>query len=163
MALGNFVINRVKPKRVFRDELTLEDNGVHNGLNRRENLEALAQTLQNLVIIERGTYPNDPNLGVGVANYLFEINNADTINRLQNNIKSQVDHYVQYSGLTIDTSVEPSVTNNNIKSSNGVTIKFDIIPNKYEGIDGYQNPFMVELAVSMSNTSERLVTKLQYS
>lgn len=162
MALGNFTIKKVAPERIFRNELTLESESGHSSLKIRENLESLAQNLQNLVIMERGTYPNDPTLGVGIQNYIYELDDAETINALEQNIKSQISHYIQYSNLTVDVHVEAKSTMGN-PLPNSVNIRFNIQPNDSD-IDGkFSEAYSVDLAVAMNSQSSRLVTKLEYS
>lgn len=74
----------------------------------RENLEALAQTIQNIILIEPGTYPNDPNFGCGISNYLFEFNDQTTINEIQSNIDSQISKYAVHPNITVQSSVSTS-------------------------------------------------------
>jgi len=60
----------------------------------REDMTALAQVIQNLIIIEKGTYPNQPELGVGISNYLFEIGDSVTIESLSVEIEDQIEKFI---------------------------------------------------------------------
>jgi hypothetical protein len=89
---------------VFKDELVLAKS-IYNTNEVRKELEALAQVIQNLIIIEPGTYPNDPSMGVGIEGYQFEFLDAKTISDLRDKIDSQIKRFIP-TDITIDFNVE---------------------------------------------------------
>lgn len=72
----------------------------------REGLEALAQTIQNLILIEPGTYPNQPDLGVGISNYLFEILDDKIIYEINNKIEKQISEFINHENIEVTCSVK---------------------------------------------------------
>lgn len=62
--------------------------------NISEEKIALAQTVQNLCLIEPGTYPNNPDLGLGIENYEFEFLDNTTINRLKTELEEQISKFI---------------------------------------------------------------------
>lgn len=72
----------------------------------REGLEALAQTIQNLILIEPGTYPNQPNLGVGISNYLFEIFDDKTVYEVNKKIENQISEFITHENINVTCSVK---------------------------------------------------------
>lgn len=89
---------------VFKDELLLMKS-VYNTNATRKNLEALAQTIQNIIIFERGTYPNQPDLGLGIENYQFEFLDDKTIYELRNGLDTQIQQFIPTS-IKIDFNID---------------------------------------------------------
>ena len=102
--------------QLFRNETILALDLFHKPFV-RQDLEALAQTIQNLIIITPGTLPNDPLFGVGIERYLFELLNDDTITTIQNNIEEQIARYIVHEDITVTADVRSMRTNDkNINS-----------------------------------------------
>lgn len=91
----------------FRKELLMDINDFQKPAY-RSNLEALAQTIQNIILIDPGTYPNDPNFGCGISYYLFEFNDSVTITELQSKIDEQITKYALHPDVTVSTNVSSS-------------------------------------------------------
>lgn len=103
-------------RKFFGKELYLDENnfGQPYELN---NLEGLAQTIQNIIIIEKGTYPNTPNFGVGISNYLFELLDNITLSELTNSINNQISTYIVSESVSVDVYIDHlSENNKNINS-----------------------------------------------
>jgi len=79
---------------IFKKELLLGKNDF-NQQDSRTDKSALAQTIQNLLFVEKGTYPNQPDIGVGIQNYQFEFLDNITINRLNESIKYNIDRFIE--------------------------------------------------------------------
>lgn len=77
----------------FNNELILEENNFHV-LEQRTNKVALAQTIQNLFFFKPGNFPNQPLLGIGIEDYLFEMSNQETLSILENRIKDQITMFI---------------------------------------------------------------------
>ncbi|AMS01316.1 base plate wedge subunit [Bacillus phage AR9] len=78
---------------IFKSELLLEKS-IYNTNAERKDLEALAQTIQNLMIIEQGTYPNQPELGVGIENYQFEFIDDQLKQELKEKVDNQISKFI---------------------------------------------------------------------
>jgi RNA binding exosome subunit len=88
---------------LFKDELLLAKS-VYNTNAVRKNLEALAQVLQNIIIYEPGTFPNQPELGVGIESYQFEFLDEKTMTELKSRIDNQISKFIPS-----DIKIEPKV------------------------------------------------------
>jgi len=88
----------------FKKEMLLATDGLNSQLFYSDGL-AVAQIIQNLIIIEPGTYPNKPDLGVGIKNYLFEFLTADTKSSISSKIKTQINEFIPITNSYIDVSV----------------------------------------------------------
>lgn len=97
--------------KVFKGELVLEKSSF-NTMTIREDKTALAQVIQNLLFIEKGTYPNQPELGIGIENYLFEKMDKSTCSTLGDNIKEQIEKFAP-SEYIVDVNVESKLINGN--------------------------------------------------
>lgn len=98
--------------KVFKGELVLEKSSF-NTMTIREDKTALAQVIQNLLFIEKGTYPNQPELGVGIENYLFEKLDKGTCSSIKDDIKEQINKFAP-SEYLVDVNVESKVINGNV-------------------------------------------------
>lgn len=95
----------------FKNELILDSNNFHQ-METREDKVALAQVIQNLLFTEKGTYPNQPSLGVGIENYLFELADNGTLVNLKDEIKRQIEMFCPTEYL-VDNDVKKQTVNGN--------------------------------------------------
>lgn len=77
----------------FPSELYLSKD-IYNKPSELDDMLAVAQLFQNLLLIEKGTYPNQPELGVGIENYLFELLDNDTIRDITSIVDNQVQQFI---------------------------------------------------------------------
>jgi len=59
-----------------------------------EGLYALARLIQTLCILEPGSYPNHPEMGVGIANFKFEYADEQTLGEIKSRIETQISKYI---------------------------------------------------------------------
>ena len=163
MALGDFIINDDPDSRIyFRDELLLDEDSFYKPA-RRNNLEALAQTIQNLLIIEKGTYPNDPNLGVGIANYMFDLADNITITKIESEIKDQIVTYIAHQFVTVDVNVSTYKAKNTDARKAVNTLIVEVHLYGYnKDISARANDVQLAFAVSLNKSNKRVVSQLLY-
>lgn len=53
------------------------------------DMEALAVIFQRIIFFRKGDFPNQPDLGVGIEDYVFELMDPGTIAKIQNEIAHQ--------------------------------------------------------------------------
>jgi hypothetical protein len=58
------------------------------------DFDAVAKRLQNLILMRKGTMPNDFDMGVDINSYRFEYRNSDTENMIRSEINNQIDKYL---------------------------------------------------------------------
>lgn len=56
--------------------------------------EAIVQMIQNICFIEPGTYPNDPDLGLGIENEQFELIDSNYTDKLKNKLDLMIESYI---------------------------------------------------------------------
>ena len=105
----------------FKKELTMSYDNFKKPIM-LENLEALAQIIQNIILIEKGTYPNQPNLGVGISNYLFELGSANTLSDLKIEIEKQISSNINAPEFTIQTDVKMIKSSQELFNSLSISI-----------------------------------------
>lgn len=98
-------------KDKFSSELLLKINNF-NEQEVNKGLEAFARVCQNIIIHEKGCYPNQPQLGVGIGNYEFEILDQITKMNLQSEIKEQVSHFAP-NNINLDVYIDDMMTKTN--------------------------------------------------
>lgn len=105
----------------FKSEMIL-DRSAYNVLDIRQDKLALAQTIQNIILFRPGNFPNQPQLGVGIEDYLFELADDATLRKLKENIESQIKAYAPTT-----FNVNFTVNHDTKNSVNVVTIDFKIM------------------------------------
>ena|SRR5699024_730799 len=144
-----------KEKNVFGKELYLASNAFNEPLE-LNNFEALAQTIQNIIIVEKGTYPNTPRLGVGISNYLFEIMDDQTLSEISTAINNQISTYIVSEDVNISINLTPMEDWN---EQNINSLKIDI---KLTDSDSNEE---IELNYFMAGNknNKKIISKLVYS
>lgn len=154
MANMKGIENKYKPYqlRYFRKELLLDINHYAKPAE-REELDALAQTVQNLILMHKGTIPNDPNMGVGISRYLFEILDNQTISEIQLEIESQVARYIVHPNTIV--SVNVSKQDNTMQGVNTlkITVTISTIKDATEAIE-------LNFAFFGSKRTHKVISKL---
>ena len=98
----------------LRNELLLDfDN--FNQPKVEEEYHALAQTILNLLLLEPGTYTNDPEMGINIAKYQFEFLTPEIISKIQTEINTQVNKYIPSNNIQKVIVVENTNKNTNQK------------------------------------------------
>lgn len=80
-------------KEGLKDEflLSINDFGTTDSYNK---LIGLAKLIQTLFLLKPGTYPNHPNMGIGIDNYKFEYLDQITLSEIQSNAVDQISKYI---------------------------------------------------------------------
>lgn len=123
----------------------------------REDLLALAQTIQNVIIIEQGTYPNDPLFGVGIKNYVFELLDNITISEIQSKIEEQITKYVLHEDINVEVSVYNMRSDN--KNINALGIKINLSESNPTEVSSDKN-IEIGYAYAGNNKTKRTVSKI---
>jgi len=96
------------------------------GLN-KTYIEMVSQNLKMLVLTAPGERIMDPEFGVGIRNYLFEMNSSITYEEIDNRITNQVDKYMPF--LDVRTVIlEPDDIENGNPNLIKIQIKYFIKP-----------------------------------
>ena len=142
----------------FRKELLLEIDEYTQPAHRDE-LVALAQTIQNLIIIEKGTYPNDPNFGVGIGRYIFELMDEQTVSEIRTEIERQVNKYIFHDKVAVAISLTPVKLP--IQNSNTLKISVSIYPNERAFVTmDPEERIVLDLAFSGNSKNNKIVSRL---
>jgi phage baseplate assembly protein W len=149
-------LKEIKDEIRFKQEALLESDDFHQP-KLREGLESLAQVIQNLIIIHKGTYPNQPQLGVGISDYLFEFMDERTLNEISSAIKNQIDEFVTHYYITVTVNVKKLEDLDKVKSNTlGITI--DLTNDITESFIGTINYVLLG-----SNSTKKVVSRAYYS
>ena len=158
-------LNRRNDFKYFRKEPLL-DIDQYTKPAHREELEALAQTIQNIIIMDKGTLPNDPEFGVGIGGYLFEFSDGQTLQKIRSEIEYQIATYVLNEGISIDVKVE--TVKLPIRDTNTLRITVDIYTDSRAGdfsvdLDAEEGePDILRLSYGFSGNTKnnKIVSKL---
>ena len=110
-------------------KLPLTLSSVFGAYNLNTTFEELAkQNLKMLVLTAPGERIMDPNFGVGLKGYLFEMNTTSTYPQISSRIESQVSQYLDYIRID-DIQYQIPEDNPDLYPQNlSVSIFFTIIP-----------------------------------
>lgn len=150
--------NVIEENRInFKKELLI-DIDIFKKPIELEGLNALAQVIQNLIIIEPGTYPNQPELGVGISNYLFEFLDDLTARDLKNNIDNQIARFINFGDAEITSEIK--VSNSNGKTNTLlITIVIENLNAQFSLND--ENRYLgFNLLFGVNNNTNKLVSKI---
>lgn len=82
----------------LKDELTFNFSDF-NKPEVKQDLYALSRKILNLLLIEPGTYPDTPDLGIDIAKYQFDLLTDETLLKIQGEISRQVEKYIPTSNI----------------------------------------------------------------
>lgn len=83
--------------------------------NELHNIDALSLYIKKLLLMEKGDYESNPNMGVGIRNYRY--NEKSSLDLLKNEIEKQIITFIPFfSNVSVD-----------ITSYNNKTVKFTIV------------------------------------
>lgn len=101
-----------------------------------EGKSAIALLLSRLIVLEPGSDPLHPDMGIGIKNYRFN-NNKDALNELKNVIINQIDKFLptfQGSDITLGLT-EDKILNINITVGDTTYIYSSEVDNPIDTID----------------------------
>lgn len=159
MALGDFRLTKNPPVPSFRTELLLDDTPYQTE-NSFKNKEALAQTIQNLLVLHKGNMPNDPDMGVGISDYVFELEDLETMRELESIIKDQIGKYITHYLLHVDVNVEKYSDPGTPNKVHTVLIQIDITDDQF--VDPAKNTNSLIYAVAANKVTKKTITELIY-
>ena len=87
-------------------------------------LYAIARLIQILCILQPGTYPNHPDMGIGIQNFKFEYADSDTIASINSRISEQIGKYLSDPNIiSVNTEL---VLNEYTKKKDKLAVKIDL-------------------------------------
>ena len=110
--------------------LNLDNYGKVMSVN---GLYSLARLIQTLFLIIPGSYPNHPDMGIGIQNYKFEFLDDITLNNIKQNAEDQIKRYIP-NNLISDIEVQ-KLDDKNSKNVNSI----GVLINLTENIDNTNN------------------------
>ena len=105
----------------------------------KENIDALAKLILNILFMKKGTYPTSPNMGVEIQKYKFEFID-DKLFDIQKEINDQIKMYIPE--LLLDEII--------IKKIEDKTIVIGFVLTDYNNIKNKQG-FLIKLNQDINN------------
>tara|TARA_R110000822_G_scaffold91843_2_gene211540 strand:+ start:4959 stop:5366 length:408 start_codon:yes stop_codon:yes gene_type:complete len=102
--------------------LTLGTNG-YAGFYDDETKKAINQNFRMLLMTRPGEYVMDNNFGIGLKNYLFELNTSFPTSEVESRVRSQVTEYMPYISIRGVTFDDSSIDQNSL----GIRIEYIIM------------------------------------
>jgi tartrate dehydratase alpha subunit/fumarate hydratase class I-like protein len=100
-----------------KDELFLDFTDFKQP-KKSNGIETVANLINNLLFLKKGTYPDCPDMGIEIQKYQFELLNDKTIDKITEDVQSQIDTYIE-SNLIRDLLVK-KISNENIRNALGI-------------------------------------------
>lgn len=123
------------------------------------NKEAIARMIQHILITKKGTYPNNPDFGVGIEDYLFELTTLNVKSKLNEEIDSQLEKW-------LNSSINQSNINTNqkiefLRSSDGaymtLAIFFDVNDTNSKG---NSEEYKITLFFTGDSTNRKVISSM---
>lgn len=108
--------------QTLRQEITF-DLGNFNTLDTKDDVYGLVRVIENLLFMKPGTFPDAPNMGIHMEQYMHNILNIETIENIKTNIQQQSNDYI---GNNVITEIEIRQYPGNTKNKNVLGIGMKI-------------------------------------
>lgn len=105
-------------KECLKPNLILDINEFNKNAS-YDDIYSLVSMVQTLIIMEKGTYPNHPDMGIGIRNYKFEFMDSITLNELRDNIVTQINKYLPN---TLISNINVKTIRNELENKNNTVI-----------------------------------------
>lgn len=148
--------------KIFKDEVTLNINSFDKEIILKDR-EALASMLRTLVIVKKGTYPNNPDFGVGIEDYLFDFLNDNKISELEDEIDNQIQKWIDKSpNLNIKTKIHKSKSYSNGNYCNLILFFTVTRNNDFEYDNSKIDDYTITLYVTGDTQNRKVLSKLRF-
>jgi len=116
-------VQRQKITRVYKDfDLAFGKNEITGDVNKKLDVNAVKQSMKNLILTDLMERPFQPDLGSALAGLLFENANMFTTDRIKVTLETLLKNFERRAKIN-SIDVEPNID----KNSYGVTINFHVI------------------------------------
>ena len=120
--------------------------------------EALARMIQNIIVTKKGTYPNNPDFGVGIENYMFELADGKTLSELTSNINEQLSKWVRND---YNIQVDGQYINSNNNQYKNLVLYFSISTEDNSNVFGEDNTELFALFLTNDLKNKKIISKLE--
>lgn len=108
---------------VYSDiDLTAKPHPNTNDVLKKIDLQAIKQSVRNILLTNKGEKPFDPNFGGGLRSFLFENFNSVSVTLLETNIRIALENYEPRVRVT-EVDISDLVDKNAIRVSVSYTVK----------------------------------------
>lgn len=104
----------------MKKEFTLSVNDFREVTN-RDGIYGLAKNIETIILMDKGSYPNIRDMGVGIEDYQFEFLTINTLDTIKHSIKRQINKYIPTNKVK-DVVVEQLENESNNKKSVAVLV-----------------------------------------
>lgn len=146
-----------KENENFKKDITLNINNFKK-LSYLYDREALARMIQNIIVTKKGTYPNNPDFGVGIENYMFELADGKTLSELTSNINEQLSKWVRND---YNIQVDGQYINSNNNQYKNLVLYFSISTEDNSNVFGEDNTELFALFLTNDLKNKKIISKLE--
>ena len=146
-----------KENENFKKDITLNINNFKK-LSYLYDREALARMIQNIIVTKKGTYPNNPDFGVGIENYMFELADGKTLSELTSNINEQLSKWVRND---YNIQVDGQYVNSNNNQYKNLVLYFSISTEDNSNVFGEDNTELFALFLTNDLKNKKIISKLE--
>ena len=132
-----------------KQEFTLEVSGFKEA-KVSSGLSGLAKNIETLIIMDKGSYPDLMDMGVGIEDYEFEFLTPETISSIRYEVKEQIRKYIPNNNVQ-EVVVEALDNDDKLKRSIGIMITLS------KSIDNKSEIIMVVNTDTQNNSIESTI------
>jgi len=115
-------------KECLKDEFLLHIDDVNGKIAHCDELKAFARLVQRIIIMRPMSYPDEPEMGVGIADYEFEFMDKITLNAIGDKIRSQITKYIPNSN--VGNIIVDTIYNEKEKRKNTIGVLINLVRSK---------------------------------
>ena len=146
----------VSEDKDIKHDITLNVNNF-NKLDYVEDIVCIARMLQNILLTNPGTYPNNPTFGVGIEYYLFDFANEKTKSELTSKIVDQINTWLNTDqNMIITPNIKFVKTDNNTYTT--LAIMFNISKNSVKINKNQEYNFTIFF--TGDNSNRKIISKI---
>jgi hypothetical protein len=123
------------------------------------NKEAVARMIQHILITKQGTYPNNPDFGVGIEDYLFELATTSVKAELQSVITTQMNKWLNNELGKTDITTKQEIQF--LRSNNDAYVTLAIFFTVYDtNQNGNTDEYKVSLFYTGDSSNRKVISKM---
>ena len=144
----------------FKKEVSLSVNNFNKEIF-WEDREAISMIIKNIILTKPGTYPNNPDFGVGIEDYIFDFSTDNNLADIQFAINSQFEKWIKLpENIYLSSKLKFSKTNTN-GPFNNLVIFFTVTTNEnFQYDDDNFTDYTLTMYITGDTKNRKIITEM---
>lgn len=124
-----------------------------------KNRDAIARIIHHVLITNPGTYPNNPDFGVGIERFLFELTTEGFKASLESEINKQIAKWITKPIRDTDINIHTEI--NYLRSDNDAYITLALFFKVTEKSNNSSDNYDINLYLTGNNDNKKVISKIE--